>query len=167
MGWRPHVGELLYGFVPREKIQPLCRAITQLFRDYGDRFDRSMARLKVVVERRGIDECRKIVEGFMDAEGVDHGDFEPEFVEVAKGRAEVRETFGAKAEGGARLSPDGRRHALVGLIEGGADILWVETISAPEEYVAAAEAAIGLAILVCFFRNRGTIAVEDVNVMKG
>ena len=32
---------------------------------------------------------------------------------------------------------------------------------------AAAEAAIGLAILVCFFRNRGTIAVEDVNVMKG
>lgn len=33
--------------------------------------------------------------------------------------------------------------------------------------VAAAEASIGLAILVCFFRNRGTIAVEDVNVMKG
>lgn len=33
--------------------------------------------------------------------------------------------------------------------------------------VAAAEAAIGLAILVCFFRLRGTIAVEDVSVMKG
>jgi len=33
--------------------------------------------------------------------------------------------------------------------------------------VAAAEAAIGLAILVIFFRNRGTIDVEDVNVMKG
>jgi NADH-quinone oxidoreductase subunit K len=33
--------------------------------------------------------------------------------------------------------------------------------------VAAAEAAIGLAILVVFFRNRGTIAVEDVNTMKG
>ena len=33
--------------------------------------------------------------------------------------------------------------------------------------VAAAEAAIGLAILVSFFRNRGTIAVEDANVMKG
>jgi NADH-quinone oxidoreductase subunit K len=33
--------------------------------------------------------------------------------------------------------------------------------------VAAAEAAIGLAILVVYFRNRGTIAVEDVNVMKG
>ena len=33
--------------------------------------------------------------------------------------------------------------------------------------VAAAEAAIGLAILVCYFRNRGTIAVEDVNSMKG
>ena len=33
--------------------------------------------------------------------------------------------------------------------------------------VAAAEAAIGLAILVSFFRNRGTIAVEDANVMRG
>ncbi len=33
--------------------------------------------------------------------------------------------------------------------------------------VAAAEAAIGLAILVCFFRVRGTIAVEEINSMKG
>ena len=33
--------------------------------------------------------------------------------------------------------------------------------------VAAAEAAIGLAIVVAFFRNRGSIAVEDVNLMKG
>jgi NADH-quinone oxidoreductase subunit K len=33
--------------------------------------------------------------------------------------------------------------------------------------VAAAEAAIGLAILVIFYRNRGSIAVEDVNQMKG
>ena len=33
--------------------------------------------------------------------------------------------------------------------------------------VAAAEAAIGLAILVTYFRNRGDIAVEDASVMKG
>jgi NADH-quinone oxidoreductase subunit K len=33
--------------------------------------------------------------------------------------------------------------------------------------VAAAEAAIGLAILVFYFRNRGTIAVDDINMMKG
>src|SRR3954453_21524530 len=33
--------------------------------------------------------------------------------------------------------------------------------------VAAAEAAIGLAILVVYYRNRGSIAVEDVNAMKG
>jgi NADH-quinone oxidoreductase subunit K len=33
--------------------------------------------------------------------------------------------------------------------------------------VAAAEAAIGLAILVVYFRNRGTIAVEDIHLMKG
>ena len=33
--------------------------------------------------------------------------------------------------------------------------------------VAAAESAIGLAILVVFFRNRGSIAVEDISMMKG
>ena len=33
--------------------------------------------------------------------------------------------------------------------------------------VAAAEAAIGLAIVVVYFRNRGSIEVEDVNLMKG
>jgi NADH-quinone oxidoreductase subunit K len=33
--------------------------------------------------------------------------------------------------------------------------------------VAAAEAAVGLAILVVYFRNRGNIAVEDIDLMKG
>ncbi|MCF8474372.1 MAG: NADH-quinone oxidoreductase subunit NuoK [Emcibacter sp.] len=33
--------------------------------------------------------------------------------------------------------------------------------------VAAGEAAIGLAILVIYFRNRGSIAVEDIHLMKG
>ena len=33
--------------------------------------------------------------------------------------------------------------------------------------VAAAEAAIGLAILVVYFRNRGSIAVEDIHMMRG
>jgi NADH-quinone oxidoreductase subunit K len=33
--------------------------------------------------------------------------------------------------------------------------------------VAAAEAAIGLAVLVVFYRNRGSIAVEDINLLKG
>ncbi len=33
--------------------------------------------------------------------------------------------------------------------------------------IAAAEAAIGLAIIVVYFRNRGSIAVEDINLMRG
>ena len=33
--------------------------------------------------------------------------------------------------------------------------------------VAAAEAAIGLAIVVIYFRNRGTIEVEDISTLKG
>ena len=33
--------------------------------------------------------------------------------------------------------------------------------------VAAAESAIGLSILVCFFRHRGSVAIEDVSQLKG
>lgn len=33
--------------------------------------------------------------------------------------------------------------------------------------VAAAEAAIGLAILVAYYRNRGTLDLEDISLMKG
>ena len=81
MGWRPRVGELLYGFIPKDKVRLVCRAAGLLFRDYGDRFDRGMARLKVVVERRGLHACREIVEAFLDEEDVDRSDFVTEFVE--------------------------------------------------------------------------------------
>ncbi|MGH6889530.1 MAG: NADH-quinone oxidoreductase subunit NuoK [Rhizomicrobium sp.] len=50
--------------------------------------------------------------------------------------------------------------AYLGNLEGQIFALFVLT-------VAAAEAAIGLAILVVYFRNRGSIAVENVNLMKG
>jgi len=50
--------------------------------------------------------------------------------------------------------------AFTGTIEGQVFAMLVLT-------VAAAEAAVGLAILVVYFRNRGDIAVEDVNLMKG
>ena len=43
----------------------------------------------------------------------------------------------------------------------------ISKIKGFEKLVAAAEAAIGLAILVVYYRNRGSIAVEDVNMMKG
>ena len=49
---------------------------------------------------------------------------------------------------------------LVGAIIAGLIAMFVLT-------VAAAEAAVGLAILVTFFRNRGDIAVDDASVMKG
>jgi len=50
--------------------------------------------------------------------------------------------------------------AFLGNLEGQVFALMVLT-------VAAAEAAVGLAILVTYFRNRGGIAVEDINLMKG
>jgi NADH-quinone oxidoreductase subunit K len=50
--------------------------------------------------------------------------------------------------------------AFLGNIQGQIFAMFVLT-------VAAAEAAVGLAILVTYFRNRGGIAVEDINLMKG
>ena len=49
---------------------------------------------------------------------------------------------------------------FLGNIEGQVFAMFVLT-------VAAAEAAVGLAILVTYFRNRGGISVEDLNLMKG
>ena len=46
------------------------------------------------------------------------------------------------------------------------DILW-QIFTMLTLTVAAAEAAIGLAIIVVYFRNRGSIRVEDINEMKG
>ena len=49
---------------------------------------------------------------------------------------------------------------FLGNIEGQVFAMFVLT-------VAAAEAAVGLAILVTYFRNRGSIAVDDITLMKG
>jgi ferredoxin-nitrite reductase len=76
MGWMPFIGQELYSFVPPAKIGALCRAIGMLFRDYGDRFNRSKSRLKFVVARQGIEKCRQIVHDFLVGEGVDPSDLE-------------------------------------------------------------------------------------------
>lgn len=76
MGWKPFVAQELFSFVPRDKIIALCRAVGLLFRDHGDRFHRARARLKFVVFRIGIDECRRIVLENLADEEVDHSAFE-------------------------------------------------------------------------------------------
>ena len=52
MGWAAFIGEELFSFVPPERITEVCRAIALLFRDYGNRRDRTQARLKFVVYRQ-------------------------------------------------------------------------------------------------------------------
>jgi sulfite reductase beta subunit-like hemoprotein len=76
MGWKPFVAQELFSFVPAARIHDLCRAICMLFRDHGDRYNRAKARLKFVVHRKGIEECRKIVLENLAAEAVDHSGFE-------------------------------------------------------------------------------------------
>ena len=54
----PFIGQDLFSLVPRDRIARVCRAAGLLFRDHGDRRDRSKSRLKFVVHRKGIDFCR-------------------------------------------------------------------------------------------------------------
>lgn len=60
-GWKPYLGQQAFGFVPRNIIVPVSLAIGRLFRDHGNRFDRSRARLKFVVEQLGVDNCAEII----------------------------------------------------------------------------------------------------------
>lgn len=70
MGWKAFVAQPLFSFVPPERIVPVCRAVGLLFRDHGDRFNRSKSRLKFVVDRLGIEACREIVLEFLRREQV-------------------------------------------------------------------------------------------------
>ena len=70
MGATPYIAQELFSFVPEDRMIAVARAIALLFRDHGDRFNRSKARLKYVVERLGIDRCREIVLENLAAEGV-------------------------------------------------------------------------------------------------
>jgi sulfite reductase beta subunit-like hemoprotein len=75
MGWKAFVGRDLFGWVPPDRIAAVCRAVGLLFRDHGDRWDRSLARLKFVVHRYGIDQCRDLILEYLARESVRTDDF--------------------------------------------------------------------------------------------
>jgi sulfite reductase beta subunit-like hemoprotein len=70
MGWKGFVAQDLFSFVPQDRMVAAARAVGLLFRDHGDRYNRSKARLKFVVHRKGIAECRRIVLANLRNEGV-------------------------------------------------------------------------------------------------
>ncbi len=70
-GWKAFVARELFSFVPAERIKDVCRAVALLFRDHGDRYNRAKARLKWVVERKGVSFCREAVLDFLTKEGID------------------------------------------------------------------------------------------------
>ncbi len=57
----PRLASIL-GFLPRSKVVDVARAVLTIHRDFGDRTDRKHARLKYVVQERGIDFIRSEVE---------------------------------------------------------------------------------------------------------
>jgi sulfite reductase beta subunit-like hemoprotein/NADPH-dependent glutamate synthase beta subunit-like oxidoreductase len=76
MGWKGVSARAPYSFVPEELVTHVCRAVGLLFRDHGDRHDRSTSRLKFVVHRLGMEECRSLVDANLEAEGVDRAGIE-------------------------------------------------------------------------------------------
>ena len=68
MGWKAFVAQELFSFIPENRTFDVARAVAILFRDHGDRFDRTRSRLKFVVDRLGIDACREIVRAALVAE---------------------------------------------------------------------------------------------------
>ncbi len=81
MGWDPHVAKPLFGFVPREKMIPLAKAVAAFFRDEGDRWNRATGRLKKVVDRKGIDYCRKGIVDKLRQADVNTSDLVTDFVD--------------------------------------------------------------------------------------
>lgn len=70
----PLFGMPLFEFVVREKIVDVCRAVAYLHRDFSDREHKARARLKHTVKRIGIEECRAVVERYLDEAEIDRGD---------------------------------------------------------------------------------------------
>ena len=70
-GWKAFVAQELYSFVPRTLATRVALAVGRLFRDQGDRWNRATSRLKFVVHRKGIEECRSLVTADLGAQGVD------------------------------------------------------------------------------------------------
>ncbi len=70
MGWRGFVAQDLFSFIPKDRMIPVARAVGLLFRDHGDRYNRAKARLKFVVHRKGVEQCRQIVLENLKQEGV-------------------------------------------------------------------------------------------------
>lgn len=75
MGWMAFVAKELFSFVPEHRIIAVNRAIAILYRDHGDRFNRQTSRLKFVVERQGIEFCRKVVLENLRAENIPSHEF--------------------------------------------------------------------------------------------
>ena len=81
MGWEAFIGQELFSFVPADRIVAVNRAIALLFRDHGNRRDRTQSRLKFVVHKKGIDFCRNVVMDFLKQENVNTDGIETDPVE--------------------------------------------------------------------------------------
>ncbi len=59
LGPHPRIAQLLYEFVPQEDLIPLSEAILRVFDQFGERKNRSRARMKFLLEKIGFEELKK------------------------------------------------------------------------------------------------------------
>ncbi len=62
LGAVPRRAEVLYEFAPESELLPISQAVSRVFARYGERDNRSRARLKFLIKKLGIDEFRRLVE---------------------------------------------------------------------------------------------------------
>lgn len=70
LGARPRLAKATFDWVPEDLVPDVARATVEAFRRHGDRRKRAFARLKFVVERKGLDGFRRILLGILEERGV-------------------------------------------------------------------------------------------------
>lgn len=93
LGPVPHASELFDDFVPFEKLFPLSLAICRVFSKYGERENRSRARMKFLLMKLGLEEFRQRVLAKLD-----EVKFDPRWKELAE-RAEQDSASGCEQPG--------------------------------------------------------------------
>lgn len=109
LGPVPYAAELIDAFVPLDRLLPLALAVCRVFSKYGERENRSRARLKFLLKKVGLEEFRKLVEVELA-----QLDFDPRWksvMDAATSLSPLNEQCGAKRNGDETRSDTGSQEA--------------------------------------------------------
>ncbi len=70
LGARPYLAKVIFDWVPEERVLDVARAVTEAFRRHGNRRNRALSRLKIVVDQMGADRFGDVVLEIMKERGI-------------------------------------------------------------------------------------------------